>query len=216
MPHAMKRVEAVKQFRLESKSAPTQKLAATPTRFHVENFPTRRFLVIPEVSSERRPYIPIGYLTPSVLCSNLVKIMPNASLYHFGILSSQMHMAWMRQVAGRLKSDYRYSAGLVYNNYPWPEGLTDAQKAAVEAAAKGVLDAREAYPTSTLADLYDPVTMPPALMKAHVALDRAVDRCYRKENFANDRARVEHLFALYEKLTAPLLNAKRKARSPKG
>jgi hypothetical protein len=135
---------------------------------------------------------------PYTLCSDLVFIVKDASLYHFGILSSNMHMAWMRQVAGRLKSDFRYSAGLVYNNYPWPPEVTEAQKAAVEKAAQAVLETRAKFPDSTLADLYDPVTIPPALVKAHAALDRAVDRCYRKEAFPNDRSRVEHLFALYE------------------
>lgn len=212
MPKVVERVEAVKAFRLASKSAPTKKLAATPRRFHVENFPTSRYLVVPEVSSERRPYIPMGFLTPATLCSNLVKIMSNATLYHFGILSSNMHMSWMRQVAGRLKSDYRYSTGLVYNNYPWPEEASEAQKATVEKAAQAVLDARAQFTTSTLADLYDPTTMPPALAKAHADLDRAVDRCYRKEPFPNDRARVEHLFALYEKLTAPLAPATKPKR----
>lgn len=204
MPLALQRVQAVREFRLKSKSAPTQKLAQTPTRFHVENFPTRKYLVLPEVSSERRPYIPMGFMSPTVLASNLVKIMPNATEYHFGILSSNMHMAWVRQVCGRLKSDYRYSSKLVYNNYPWPLDATDEQKARVEEAAKGVLAAREEHPTSTLADLYDPLTMPANLVKAHAALDRAVDRCYRKEPFHSDRERVEFLFALYEKLTAPL------------
>ncbi len=135
MPLAMERVEKVRQTRLASKSTPTNKLAATPTRFHVENMPEGSFLVIPEVSSERRNYIPIGFLTSEDgLCSNLVKMMPNASLFHFAILSSGMHMAWMRQVAGRLKSDYRYSSKLVYNNYPWPRGVTEAQRATVENA----------------------------------------------------------------------------------
>ena len=204
MPRAMERVEAVKAFRLASKSIPTKKLAATPTRFHVENFPKRTYLVVPEVSSERRPYIPIGFLKPDTLCSNLVKIMPDATLYHFGVLSSQMHMAWMRQVAGRLKSDYRYSTGLVYNNYPWPEASTPAQRSAVGAAAQRVLDARAAFPASTLADLYDPLSMPPILTAAHTALDKAVDKCYRPAPFPSDRARVEFLFARYEQLTAPL------------
>ena len=205
MPKALERVEKVKAFRLASKSAPTNKLASTPTRFHVENFPSGPFLVVPEVSSERRHYIPIGYLTPETICSNLVKVMPNASLYHFGVLSSSMHMAWMRQVCGRLKSDYRYSTGLVYNNYPWPEAATDAQRTKVEEAAQAVLDAREQFPNSTLADLYDPISMPPKLAKAHEQLDRAVEKCYRKDPFTSDRQRVEYLFALYETLSAPLV-----------
>ncbi len=216
MPMALARAEAVKAFRLASKSAPTQKLASTPTRFHVENFPTGPYLVVPKVSSERRPYIPIGFLTPETMCSDLVFIVDDATRYHFGVLSSRMHMAWMRQVAGRLKSDYRYSTGLVYNNYPWPENLTYTQTLAVEKAAQAVLDARLKYPSSTLADLYDPTTMPPILAKAHADLDRAVDRCYRKEPFPTDRARVEHLFALYEKLTAPLVAEAKAKKRPKG
>jgi hypothetical protein len=212
MPEALKRVEGVRKFRLASKSAPTRKIAVTPRRFHVENMPERDYLLIPKVSSERRRYIPIGFISPAVLASDLVFIFPNANLYHFGILTSQMHMAWVRQVCGRLKSDYRYSAKLVYNNFPWPERFADKQRAAVEAAAQAVLDARAKYPASTLADLYDPLTMPGPLLKAHQALDRAVDRCYRKEPFTSDRQRVEHLFELYEKLTAPLVPATKPKR----
>ncbi|MDX9868461.1 MAG: class I SAM-dependent DNA methyltransferase [Kiritimatiellia bacterium] len=217
MPHAMQRVEAVRDFRLASKSAPTRKIAATPTRFHVENFPQSNFLVVPGVSSERRPFIPIGYLTPDVIASNLVNIIPDATLYHFGVLTSTMHMAWMRQVCGRLKSDYRYSAGLVYNNFPWPEKPAAKQREAVEAKAQAVLDARAKFPLSTLADLYDPVSMPAELAKAHAELDRAVERCYRPEPFASERQRVEFLFALYERYTAPLLPAeKTKGRRARG
>jgi len=212
MPEAMKRVEAVRAFRLASKSTPTRKLAETPTRFHVENMPERNFLLIPKVSSERRRYIPIGFISPDILVSDLVFIFPDATLYHFGVLTSQMHMAWVRQVCGRLKSDYRYSAKLVYNNFPWPASVTDKQRAAVEGAAQAVLDARAQYPLATLADLYDPLTMPAPLLKAHQALDRAVDRCYRPEPFASDRHRVEFLFALYEKLTAPLVAAAKPKR----
>ena len=209
MPKALERVEAVRDLRLASKSEPTRKLARTPTRFHVENFPPSSFLVIPKVSSERRPYIPIGFMTPPTLCSDLVFILPNASLFHLGMLSSNMHMAWTRRVCGRLKSDYRYSVGIVYNNFPWPEP-TDSQKATVETCAQAVLDARGIYPECTLADLYDPLAMPPELAKAHAALDRAVEKCYRPEPFQSDRERVEFLFALYEKLAAPLALAEKK------
>ena len=213
MPEAMKRIEAVRDLRLNSKSAPTKKLASIPTRFHVENMPKGNYLLIPEVSSERRNYIPMGFISPDILSSNLVKIFPDATPYHFGILSSAIHMAWVRQVCGRLESRYRYSAKLVYNNFPWPEP-TEKQRKAVENAAQAVLDARKEFPTATLAALYDPLTMPPALTRAHAALDRAVDKCYRPEPFKTERQRVEHLFALYEKLTAPLLPAapKKKAR----
>ncbi|MFA4943840.1 MAG: DNA methyltransferase [Lentisphaeria bacterium] len=245
MPEVMKRIEAVREFRLASKSPPTQKLALTPTRFHVENLPASNFLVVPGVSSERRPYIPIGFMTPDVIASNLVNIIPAATLWHFGILTSAMHMAWVKQVCGRLKSDYRYSNKLVYNNFPWPQPAPDAadksnlsdgsvgsdrsdrsgrsdkaaaefarRRAAVEASAQAVLDARAPHLArgSTLADLYDPLTMPPELVRAHQALDHAVEKCYRPAPFAGDRARVEHLFALYEKLTTGPLEAGMKAR----
>jgi len=207
MPLVMERIQAVRKFRSASKSAPTRELAKQPTRFHVENFPTNSYLLIPEVSSERRRFIPMGFMSPKVICSNLVKLMPGATLFHFGILSSSMHMAWVRQVSGRLKSDYRYSAKLVYNNYPWPTDASDAKRLAVKEAAQAVLDAREAHPEATLADLYDPLSMPANLAKAHAKLDRAVDRCYRSQPFVSERNRVEFLFNLYQQLTAPLLAA---------
>jgi hypothetical protein len=219
MPECMKRVEAVRNFRLASKSKPTQKLAEKPTRFHVENQPKSTFLVIPGVSSERRRYIPIGFESPATIISNLCNIIESDSGYFFGVLSSSMHMAWVRQACGRLKSDYRYSNSLVYNNYPWPESPTEKQRVAVETKAQAVLDARAKFPTSTLADLYDPVTMPPELTKAHAELDRAVELCYRKEKFESDRARVEFLFALYEKLSAPLtagIDAKKRRKKRGG
>lgn len=204
MPEAMKRVAAVRKFRLASKSAPTRKLAERPTRFHVENIPDGNFIVIPKVSSERRRYIPIGFMTPETLISDLCFINTEVGVYHFGVLSSSMHMAWVRQVAGRLKSDYRYSSKLVYNNYPWPQSATDKQKAKVEGMAQSVLDARAAFPDSTLSDLYDPLAMPDKLKKAHSQLDRAVEACYRAKSFGSDRERVEYLFGLYEQLTSPL------------
>lgn len=173
MPECMKRVEAVRQLRLASKSAGTVKLADTPTRFHVENMPEGTYIVVPEVSSERRRYVPMGFMTPDILCSNLVKIIPNATLYHLGVLTSNVHMAWMRAVCGRLKSDYRYSKDVVYNNFPWPTP-TDAQKAKIEQTAQAILDARALYPDASLADLYDETTMPPELRKAHQNNDRAV------------------------------------------
>lgn len=210
MPHALERVENVRRFRLASKSAPTRKIADTPTRFHVENMPRRTFLIVPEVSSERRHYIPIGFMQPAILCSNLVKIVPDATPFHFGILSSAMHMAWVRQVCGRLESRYRYSNKLVYNNYPWPNP-TSEQQARVEEKARAVLAARDPHlpprGLAMLADLYDPNTMPRDLLRAHTELDRAVEKCYRPEPFRSDRERVEHLFRLYEQLTAPLLPA---------
>ena len=215
MPEAYKRVQAVKQFRLASKSAPTRKLAETPTRFNFENIPSDNYLIIPEVSSERRHYIPIGFESPETLCSNLVKVVSKASLFHFSILTSVMHNAWMRAVGGRLKSDYRYSSSIVYNNFPWPKNPTAKQTADIETKAQAVLNARAGFPDSTLADLYDPVTMPPTLQKAHKALDKSVDRAYRKTPFNNEAARVSFLFDLYQQYTAPLLPQKKRGRVKK-
>lgn len=204
MPEVMKRVEAVRAFRLASKSAPTRKLADTPTRFHVENIPDKPYLVIPEVSSERRSYIPMGFMKANTLSSNLVKIVPHATLYHFGILTSAMHMAWVRSVCGRLKSDYRYSKDIVYNNFPWPSDTFEKQRVAIEASAQAVLDARATHPEASLADLYDPIAMPPDLRRAHQTLDKAVDAAYGKKNFASDAERVAFLFELYHKYTSLL------------
>lgn len=212
MPEVMKRVAAVRQYRLASKSAPTRKLANTPTRFHVENFPKSRFLVIPGVSSERRKYIPMAFVSSKTIVSNLCNVLESSSLYHFGVLTSAMHMAWVRHVCGRLESRYRYSIKLVYNNFPWPEAPTQKQVATVMAKAQAVLDARAAHPQASLADLYDPLSMPANLAKAHAELDKAVDACYRAKAFANDRERVEFLFALYEKLATPLTNGPVKRR----
>jgi hypothetical protein len=205
VPEAAKRVEAVRKFRLASKSAPTRKIAATPTRFHVEKLPMENYLLIPKVSSERRPFIPIGFESPTTLASDLVFVVPEATLHHFGVLTSTMHMAWVRAVCGRLESRYRYSAQVVYNNFPWPQQLTDAQRSAIESCAQGVLDARAAHPGATLADLYDPDTMPPNLVVAHRELDRAVDAAYRADggprSYAGDAERVAFLFRRYAQLT---------------
>jgi hypothetical protein len=204
MPEAVKRVDAVRRFRLASKSEPTRRLAQTPTRFHVENIPHDHFLAIAKVSSEKRLFVPMGYLPPSTLASDLLFVVTHASRFHFGVLSSTMHNAWVRYTCGRLKSDFRYSAGIVYNNYPWPESPTDKQRAAVEAAAQRVLDARAQFPQSSLADLYDPLTMPPALVKAHQALDAAVDAAYGRRSFRNDAERVAFLFERYQAITSLL------------
>lgn len=202
MPHCMKRVEAVRDFRLSSKSAGTRKLADRPTRFHVENMPTGNFIVVPEVSSERRRYVPMGFMTPDVLCSNLVKVIPNATLFHFGVLTSNVHMAWMRAVCGRLKSDYRYSKDVVYNNFPWPTP-TEAQKAKIEQTAQAILDARALYPDCSLADLYDEVTMPPELRKAHQQNDKAVMQAYGFWGKLNTETEcVAELMKMYQELTS--------------
>lgn len=200
MPECMKRVEAVREMRLSSKSAGTIKLADKPTRFHVENMPKGTYVVIPEVSSEKRKYIPMGFMTPDILCSNLVKIVPYATLYHFGILTSNVHMAWMRAVCGRLKSDYRYSKDVVYNNFPWPTP-TDEQRARIEQTAQAILDARELYPDCSLADLYDEATMPPELRKAHQQNDKAVMQAYGFWGKLNsESACVAELMRMYQLL----------------
>lgn len=204
MPEAMRRVDNVRRFRLASKSGPTRAIAAKPTRFHVENIPKGTFLVIPKVSSERRRFIPIGFMQADTMVSDLCFIIPDAKLFHFGVLSSTMHMAWVKQVCGRMKSDFRYSGKLVYNNFPWPEAPAEKKIAAVENKAKVVLSVRERHSTSSLADLYDPVAMPSDLADAHSELDRAVDACYRTKRFSSDRERVLFLFALYERLGSPL------------
>ncbi len=202
LPRVRDRVAAVRAYRQVSKSAPTQKLAETPTLYHVNVIPTKPFLVIPQVSSERREYVPIGWLEPPVIPSDKLRLLPEATLIHFALLTSAMHMAWMRAVTGRMKSDYMYSVGVVYNTFPTPPEDADLSK--LEPLAQAVLDARAAHPEATLADLYDPDLMPPDLRRAHQALDRAVDRLYRRNGFASERERVEHLFALYEKMRAPL------------
>ena len=176
-PELMKRVGAVREMRLASSAAPTREKAATPHLFFFISQPTTNYLLIPSTSSENRRYIPIGFLTPDIIASNAATIVPNASLYHFGILTSNVHMAWMRTVCGRLKSDYRYSNAIVYNNFPWPTP-TEQQTQKIKETAQAVLDARALYPDSSLADLYDELTMPPELRKAHQANDRAVMDAY--------------------------------------
>lgn len=204
MPHCLERVRAVQNYRLSSTSLGTIKLAETPTRFHVENMPTETYIVVPEVSSQKRKYIPMGFFSPNNFCSNLVKLIPNATLYHFGVLESNIHMAWMRAVCGRLKSDYRYSANIVYNNFPWPDA-TDAQKAKIEQTAQGILDARALYPDSSLADLYDELTMPPELRKAHQKNDQAVLAAYGIKKgdaaYSSESACVAELMRRYQALT---------------
>ena len=202
MPECLKRIQAVREYRLASPSAGTVKLADKPTRFHVENMPRGTYIVIPEVSSERRRYVPIGFMTPDILCSNLVKLIPNATLYHFGVLTSNVHMAWMRAVCGRLKSDYRYSKDIVYNNFPWPEP-TEEQKAAIEKTAQAILDAREMYPGTSFADMYgEHMYLFPALLTAHQQNDRAVMQAYGFpiKGFTESDC-VAELMKLYQKLT---------------
>lgn len=213
MPLVLERVKKVKLMRSSSKKVATQKWANYPTLFIEERQPKTDYLIIPRVSSESRNYIPIGYLSKDIIISDRATALPNASLYIFGIITSIMHMSWMKFTCGRMKSDYNYSNTIVYNNYPWPKNPSDKNKKKVEAKAQKVLDARTQFPDSSLADLYDPLTMPPVLVKAHQALDKAVDVCYRPQAFTNETARIEFLFELYGEYVAPLLQeAKKKKR----
>lgn len=206
----MDRVSAVRHYRSMSTRSATQKLAAFPYLFGEIRQPESDYLLIPRVSSENRKYIPIGFFGAEFIAGDSCVIVPNATLYHFGVLTSVMHMAWVKYTCGRLKSDYRYSASIVYNNFPWPESPSEKQTQTVENAAQAVLDARAQFPDSSLADLYDPNTMPPALVKAHQALDKAVDLCYRPQPFPSEAKRIEYLFELYDKYTAGLFPAEKK------
>lgn len=200
MPLCKQRVENVRQLRLASKSEGTRRLADRPTRFHVENMPEGDSIIIPSTSSERRKYVPMGFIHQGTFASNAVHLIPNATLYHFGVLESNVHMAWMRVVCGRLKSDYRYSKDIVYNNFPWP-APTDSQREEIERTAQGIIDARAKYPDSSLADLYDPTTMPYDLLQAHRLNDRAVMAAYRFSNRMTETECVAKLFERYTDLT---------------
>lgn len=204
MPECRKRVEAVREYRLSSKRKSTKKLADKPTRFQTENMPNSNYIVIPEVSSERRRYIPIGFMPPDVLCSNKLRLMPNATLYHFGILTSNVHNAWMRTVCCRLETRYSYSINIVYNNFPWPEP-TEAHRAKIAKTAQAILDARDNHPQESLADLYDETFMPADLRKAHQDNDRAVMEAYglnkNSPEFKSESACVAMLMKMYQNLT---------------
>lgn len=196
MPLCKQRVENVRLLRLASKSAGTRRLADRPTRFHVENMPEGDSIIIPSTSSERRKYVPMGFIHHGIFASNAVHLIPNATLYHFGVLESNVHMAWMRVVCGRLKSDYRYSKDIVYNNFPWP-APTDSQREEIERTAQAILDARAKYSDSSLADLYDPTTMPYDLLQAHRRNDRAVMEAYGFTTRMTESECVAKLFELY-------------------
>jgi hypothetical protein len=204
LPLLMDKINRVAIFRKSSTALPTRKMADYPTLFFYDGQPKSHYLVIPEVSSERRHFIPLGYLLPTIIASNKCYLVPDATRYQFGVLQATMHMAWTRVVSGRLKSDFQYSGTIVYNNFPWPLDPPSEKMAMVEAAAQTVLDARAQFPDSSLADLYDPLSMPPVLVKAHKALDAAVDKCYRKEPFKTELERVEFLFKLYEEYVTKL------------
>jgi hypothetical protein len=206
------RFKSVRAFREASTRAGTKKMAALPYLFAEERQPLYDFLLIPKVSSENRTYIPIAYLAMDNIISDKTFVIPHTTYFHFGILTSMMHNTWMRYTSGRLKSDYSYSNTIVYNNFPWPISPTEKQKETVEAAAQAVLDARSLFPDSSLADLYDPNTMPPTLVKAHQALDKAVDLCYRPQHFPNETKRIEYLFELYDQYTAGMFNPEKKKK----
>jgi hypothetical protein len=201
MPECMKRIENVRKFRSVSTRASKKKLAQTPTLFGTTNIPNTNYIILPKVSSERRRYIPMGFLSPEVFSSDLVFIIPNATLYHFGILTSNVHMAWVRAVCGRLKSDYRYSKDIVYNNFPWPDP-SDGLRHRIEETAQIILNAREKYPESSLADLYDEITMPPELRKAHNENDKAVLEAYGfkkgMQEYQSESACVAALMNMYQ------------------
>jgi hypothetical protein len=206
MPLVMDRINQVKEDRLQSTDKAMQNLV--PTQFRETNNPSS-CLIIPVVSSENRKYIPMGFIDKDTISTNSNLIMPDAEIYHFGILMSEMHMTWVKRTCGRLKSDFRYSKDVVYNNYPWPKDLSEKNKKKVEEKAQKVLNVRLEFSESNLADLYHQLTMPSKLIKAHLELDKAVDLCYRPQAFTNENARIEYLFDLYSEYTEPLLNEKK-------
>lgn len=205
LPCCRERIENVRNYRLSSSRKQTLKAAERPNHFGTEIIPNSTAIIVPKVSSERRRYIPMGFVGSETLCSDLVFLIPNATLYHFGVLQSQLHNAWMRTVAGRLKSDYRYSGGIVYNNFVWPEP-SEEQRNEVERCAQAVLDARDAQEGATLADMYDPKneTFFPELMTAHKALDAAVEAAYGVDFGGDEEKIVAHLFNLYAKRVGEL------------
>ena len=214
LPRVQDRIARVRAYRESSSRPSTVAMANYPTQIGVDERLSAPYLVIPNVSSERREYVPVGWLGTDVIANQKLRILPNVNRWQFGILTSRMHMAWMRTITGRMKSDYMYSVGIVYNNFPWPEA-SEAQKRKIRELAQAVLDARAKFPNSTLADLYDPDTMPPELRKAHHRLDEAVDALYKRGGFQSDRERVEHLFGLYEKLVQPLTARAGKQKRPR-
>jgi type I restriction-modification system DNA methylase subunit len=211
-PKLYERINKVKEFRQKSKRIQTLKAAQFPSLFGEERQPDSDYLAIPKVSSENRVYIPIGFCDKNIICGDKLFYLPNANSFHFGIITSKMHMVWVKNTCGRLKSDYSYSNTIVYNNFPWPDNPSETQVKNIEEKAQKVLDVRLAFPNSSLADLYDPLTMPPALVKAHNDLDKAVDQAYRSQPFTSEGKRMEFLFELYEKYTADLFTKEKKKK----
>jgi hypothetical protein len=212
MSEILERIDRVRKFRMQSTKISVQKQARTPYLFSEIRQPDSEYIILPRHSSENRNYIPFGFFNPDTIVSDSCTALPKATLKHFGILTSLMHNTWVAYTCGRIKSDYRYSNDIVYNNFPWPENPTEKQVKTVEDSAQKVLDARLKFPGSSLADLYDPLTMPPDLVKAHQELDKAVDLCYRPQPFLNETKRIEFLFELYDKYTAGLFAEGKKGK----
>ncbi|RLD71262.1 MAG: class I SAM-dependent DNA methyltransferase, partial [Bacteroidetes bacterium] len=204
------RISACENFRRNSTSQSVHSKLVTPSIFGDIRQPSSDYILFPRVSSHRRKYLPLGYISKNTILADSAYGLPNAELFHFGVLQSVMHNSWMRVIAGKLKSDYRYSSTLVYNNFPWPKEPSEKNKKKVEDKAQKVLDVREEFPESSLADLYDPLTMPPKLVKVHQELDKAVDLCYRPKAFTTENARIEFLFDLYNQYTSVLFKKKKK------
>ncbi|MFA7361775.1 MAG: DNA methyltransferase [Candidatus Kapaibacterium sp.] len=215
LPEVEKRIHNVKTYRLLSNREATRKLASYPYLFGEIRQPKTDFILFPLTSSENRRFIPIAFLSKDNIVNNTCSVIPDAKLYHFGILTSTMHMAWVRQICGRMKSDYRYSNNLVYNNYPWPETPSDEKIKRVEEAVVNLLAVREEFKSESLADLYDPLAMPKKLVDAHNKLDKAVDLCYRPQPFPNELSRLDFLFDLYKKYTEPMFTTKKKEKRAK-
>jgi hypothetical protein len=214
MPFVLERIKKVKEARLNANDKGTQRLAERSSQFRDLNNP-EKYIAIPITTGESRKYIPIVYANKELIPAVTVQTIPNGTLYHFGVLMSKMHMAWVKYICGRLKSDFRYSKDIVYNNFPWPDNLTDKQVSAIETATQKVLDARLQFPNSSLADLYDSLTMPPTLVKAHNELDKAVDLAYRPQAFTSEANRMVFLFELYEKYTADLFTKEKVKKTKK-
>ncbi|HAH50389.1 MAG TPA: hypothetical protein DCL80_03655 [Balneola sp.] len=214
MPLVLERLKKVTESRLKSPTKSVNDFAKFPSLFTQDRQPDSDYLCLPEVSSENREYVPVGFLSSEVICSNKLQIIPNASIYMFGMLMSKMHNIWTVYVSGKLESRISYSPA-VYNNYPWPKDPSDKNKKLVETKAQKVLDVREEFPDSSLADLYDPLTMPPKLVKAHQELDKAVDLCYRPQPFTTETNRIEFLFELYNEYTSPLFKKEKKSKKKK-
>lgn len=215
LPILLSKIDEVRKFRKASTRVATNKLADFPTLFGEIRQKDGNILVIPRVSSENRKYVPIAFFDYNTIINDRCTFMNDATLYQFGIMTSLMHMSWLKTVCGRLKSDYNYSNNIVYNNYPWPENPSDKQVKAIELAAQKVLDARLEFAGSSLADLYDPLTMPPVLVKAHGELDKAVDMAYRPQAFTSEASRTAFLFELYEKYLTGLVTSEKPKKAKK-